>query len=158
MLRVVDESRLALPRFVIQQHDATRMHYDLRLEIGGVLVSWAVPRGPSLDPGTKRLAVFTTDHDLAYADHESEKVIVWDAGRYTNLTGTSKGDLLPMSVGLERGHLKFWLHGEKLEGAWALTHTGDQQWLLVKVKDVMADPLRDPVRDEPQSIRSGRTL
>lgn len=153
MLRLVAE-----PRFVIQKHDATRLHYDLRLEIGGVLVSWAVPKGPSMDPAVKRLAVFTTDHDLAYADHESEHVIVWDTGHYTNLTGTSRGELLPMAVGLERGHVKFWLHGRKLEGAWALTHTGEKQWLLVKVNDITADPLRDPVRDEPESVLSGRTI
>lgn len=158
MLRVVDDSPLALPRFVIQKHDATRMHYDLRLEIGGVLVSWAVPRGPSMDPAVKRLAVFTTDHDLAYADHESERVIVWDAGRYTNLTGDSKGAVVPIAEGLATGHVKVWLHGEKLEGAWALTGTGGTQWLLVKVRDAAADPLADPVRDAPQSIISGRTL
>jgi DNA ligase D-like protein (predicted 3'-phosphoesterase) len=147
------------PRFVVQQHDATRMHYDLRLEVGGVLVSWAVPKGPSYDPVVKRLAIFTTDHDLAYADHEGTRVIVWDRGTYVNLTADDRGDVRPMRDGIDRGHVKFWLHGEKLEGTWALTRTGaGNQWLLVKVKDATADALRDPVVDEPTSVLTGRTI
>jgi DNA ligase D-like protein (predicted 3'-phosphoesterase) len=134
------------------------MHYDLRLEVDGVLVSWAVPKGPSYDPVVKRLAILTTDHDLAYAEHEGPRVIVWDRGTYVNLTADDKGDVRPMREGIDRGHVKVWFEGEKLEGAWALTHTGDKQWLLVKVKDVAADPLRDPVRDEPQSVISGQTV
>jgi DNA ligase D-like protein (predicted 3'-phosphoesterase) len=147
------------PRFVIQQHDATAMHYDLRLEVDGVLVSWAVPKGPSYDPVVKRLAIFTTDHDLAYADYEGLRVIVWDRGTFVNLTADEHGDVRPMREGIERGHIKFWLEGEKLEGTWALTRTGEgKQWLLVKVKDAMADGMRDPVADERASVISGRTI
>jgi hypothetical protein len=102
--------------------------------------------------------VFTTDHDLAYAGHESEHVIVWDGGRYTNITGDSRGEVLPMADGVASGHVKVWLHGEKLIGGWALTRTGGTQWLLVKVRDALADAMRDPVRDEPASILSGRTI
>ena len=157
------------PRFVIQQHDATRMHYDFRLEVGGVLVSWAVPKGPSMDPQVKRLAVMTEDHPMDYAGFEGfipkgeyggGAVIVWDAGIFHNLTEDKRGNVLPMRPALERGHVKVWLEGEKLQGAWALTRTGDdpKQWLLVKVKDAAADPELDPVADEPASILSGRTV
>lgn len=157
------------PRFVIQQHDATRMHYDVRLEVDGVLVSWAVPRGPSMDPQAKRLAVMTEDHPMDYAGFEGfipkgeyggGAVIVWDAGIYHNLTEDKRGHVLPMRAALERGHLKVWLEGEKLQGAWALTRTGDdpKQWLLVKVRDAAADPELDPVADEPRSVLTGRTV
>jgi DNA ligase D-like protein (predicted 3'-phosphoesterase) len=155
------------PRFVIQQHDATRMHYDFRLEVDGVLVSWAVPRGPSMDPTVKRLAIMTEDHPMDYAGFEGfipkgeyggGSVIVWDAGLYHNLTEDKRGRVLPMRVAVERGHVKVWLEGEKLQGAWALTHTDDRQWLLVKVKDAAADPALDPVKDDPRSVLSGRTV
>lgn len=149
---------MRVPSFVVQQHDATAMHYDLRLEVDGVLVSWAVPKGPSYDPVVKRLAIFTTDHDMAYADHEGPRVIVWDRGTYVNLTADERGDVRPMRDGIDRGHVKVWLEGEKLEGAWALTHTGAKQWLLVKVKDVAADPMRDPVSQQPESVLTGRTI
>jgi DNA ligase D-like protein (predicted 3'-phosphoesterase) len=156
--------------FVIQQHDATRMHYDLRLEVGGVLVSWAVPRGPSMDPQQKRLAVKVGDHGMEHADVEGYfpkrngapgAVIVWDRGEYVNLTADKRGDVLPMPVGLERGHVKVWLKGEKLQGSWALTRTGDEtttDWLLVKVKDAAADPDFDPVAEHPESVITGRTI
>ena len=160
------------PRFVIQQHDATRMHYDFRLEVDGVLVSWAVPKGPSMDPVVKRLAVMTEDHPMDYAGFEGfipkgeyggGGVIVWDAGIYHNLTEDKRGSVLPMRAGLANGHVKVWLEGEKLQGSWALTRTGDdrnnpRQWLLVKVKDAAADPSLDPVATQPESILSGRTV
>jgi len=161
-----------LPRFVIQKHDATRLHYDVRLEVSGVLVSWAVPRGPSMDPTVKRLAIRTEDHPMDYAGFEGYipegeygggPVIVWDAGIFHNLTPDRRGHVRPMEEGLERGHVKVWLEGEKLQGAWALTRTDDSRepgssWLLVKVKDAAADPELDPVTDEPRSILSGRTV
>jgi DNA ligase D-like protein (predicted 3'-phosphoesterase) len=156
-----------LPRFVIQKHDATRLHYDTRLEIDGVLVSWAVPRGPSMDPQEKRLAVMTEDHPMDYAGFEGSipkgeygggPVIVWDAGVWHNLTTDKGGKLIPPAVGVERGHLKFWLEGEKLQGSWALTRTDGRQWLLVKVKDAAADPDLDPVATEPKSVLTGRTI
>jgi DNA ligase D-like protein (predicted 3'-phosphoesterase) len=154
------------PIFVVQLHDARRLHYDVRLEVDGVLKSWAVPRGPSLDPIVKRLAVFTTDHDLEYASYEgvhrdaqygSGAVIVWDAGVYTNLTRDDRQQLVEPAEAIERGHLKVQLHGVKLNGAWAFTRTG-ADWLLVKVKDADADPDLDLTVTEPRSVLSGLTI
>ena len=154
------------PIFVVQLHDARRLHYDVRLEVDGVLKSWAVPRGPSLDPIVKRLAVFTTDHDLEYASYEgvhedaqygSGAVIVWDAGVYTNLTRDDRRQLVDPAEAIERGHLKVQLHGVKLNGAWAFTRTG-ADWLLVKVKDAAADPALDLTVTEPRSVLSGLTI
>ncbi|TDD55442.1 3'-phosphoesterase [Kribbella antibiotica] len=139
------------PIFVVQLHDARRLHYDVRLEVDGVLKSWAVPRGPSLDPVVKRLAIFTTDHDLEYASHESSNVIVWDAGVYTNLTPGSAAEAI------KRGHIKMQFHGIKLVGAWAFTRT-NQDWLLVKVRDEDADPSLDLTVTEPRSVLSGLTI
>jgi DNA ligase D-like protein (predicted 3'-phosphoesterase) len=144
-----------MPRFVIQKHAARALHYDLRLEVDGVLKSWAVPKGPSTDPREKRLAVEVGDHALSHAEHESERVIVWDAGTYRPLTGG------PVAEALENGHLSFWLEGEKLRGGWTLQRTSagaKPQWLLIKRRDEGADALRDPVGTQPQSIRTGRTL
>jgi DNA ligase D-like protein (predicted 3'-phosphoesterase) len=154
-------------RFVVQQHAATRMHYDVRLEIEGVLVSWAVPRGPSYDPKVKRLAVRTEDHPMDYAGFEGSiprgeygggSVIVWDAGIFHNATSGEHGTVRPITEGLDRGHIRVWLEGEKLEGAWALTRTGGDQWLMVKAKDVTADPDLDITTAKPESILTGRTV
>ena len=105
---------MAEPRFVIQQHAATALHYDFRLEADGVLKSWAVPKGPSTDPRVKRLAVQVDDHSLAHGDYEGPRVIIWDAGTWRPLT---EG---PVAESLENGHLSFWLEGEKLRGGWTL--------------------------------------
>lgn len=154
------------PVFVVQLHDARRRHYDVRLEVDGVLKSWAVPLGPSLDPVVKRLAVFTTDHDLEYATYEgvhaeakygSGAVIVWDAGVYTNLTRDKQRKLVEPGEAIERGHLKFRLNGVKLQGTWAFTRT-DRDWLMVKVRDESADPLLDLTATEPRSVLSGLTI
>jgi DNA ligase D-like protein (predicted 3'-phosphoesterase) len=151
---------------VVQLHDARRLHYDIRLEVDGVLKSWAVPRGPSLDPTVKRLAVFTTDHDLEYASYEgvhadakygSGAVIVWDAGVFTNLTRDAQRRLVDPAVAIERGHVKVQFHGVKLDGAWAFTKTR-ADWLLVKVKDDAADPGLDLTVAEPRSVLSGLTI
>jgi bifunctional non-homologous end joining protein LigD len=155
------------PRFVIQQHDATRMHYDVRLEIGGVLVSWAVPKGPSYDPDVKRLAIRTEDHPLSYADFEgvipegnygAGPVIVWDRGTWER-AHEGKG---PAENGLDEGHLAVRFHGEKLQGDWALIRTGrdgdDDQWLFFKMKGPDADPERDITAERPESVISGRTI
>jgi DNA ligase D-like protein (predicted 3'-phosphoesterase) len=154
------------PIFVVQLHDARRLHYDVRLEVDGVLKSWAVPRGPSLDPTVRRLAVFTTDHELEYASYEgviadsqygSGAVIVWDAGLYTNLTRDDRQRPVDPAVAIERGHLQVQLHGVKLNGAWAFTRTGED-WLLVKVRDAAADPDLDLTVTEPRSVLSGLTI
>jgi DNA ligase D-like protein (predicted 3'-phosphoesterase) len=150
-------------RFVIQQHAATTVHFDFRLEVGGVLKSWAVPKGPSTDPRAKRLAMEVEDHSLDHADFEgligegygAGRVIVWDAGTYRPLTDGPPGEAL------DNGHLSFWLEGEKLRGGWTLqrTHAGAKpQWLLIKRRDEGADARRNPVSTQPESVLSGRTI
>ncbi len=162
--------RKAGRRFVIQMHAARSLHYDFRLEADGVLKSWAVPKGPSIDPRDKRLAMPTEDHPLDYRDFEgvipegeygAGAVIVWDRGTYRNLTEDDDGDEVPVSEALAGGHLKVWLEGEKLRGGYALTRIGkgkDLRWLLVKMDDVEADARRNPVGAEPRSVLSGRTI
>lgn len=157
------------PMFVIQQHDARNMHYDLRLEVDGVLASWAVPKGPSTDPRVKRLAVQVEDHPLDYGDFEGRigkgeygggAVIVWDTGPYKNLT-EKDGEPVEMADALEHGHVKVALEGKKLAGAFALTRTRDgkkPQWILVKMNDEGADRRRNPVSTQPESVLSGRTV
>jgi DNA ligase D-like protein (predicted 3'-phosphoesterase) len=157
------------PIFVVQRHDASSLHFDLRLQVGDVLASWAVPKGPSLDPRDKRLAHRVDDHSLDHADFEgvigrgrygAGSVIVWDAGRYENLT-EDHGEPVDVADALERGHVKVRLHGSKLTGAFALTHTrmgGDEaNWLLVKVDDAGADRRRKPATTRPESVLTGRT-
>ncbi len=143
--------------FVVQEHRATAHHFDFRLELGGVLVSWAIPKGPSLDPGVRRFAVQVEDHDLAHAGHESERVIVWDRGTY------EQGGRVAWPEALDRGHAVFVLHGEKLAGGWVLQRTGSAdaakpQWLLLKRRDDDARPGSDIVAERPESVLSGRTL
>jgi DNA ligase D-like protein (predicted 3'-phosphoesterase) len=157
------------PIFVIQKHAARNLHYDFRLEVDGVLKSWAIPKGPSTDPRDKRLAVPTEDHPLEYAGFEGVipegeygggTVLVWDTGIYRNLT-EKKGEAIPMDQAVAHGHVKIWLEGRKLKGGYALTRfkTGkDESWLLVKQNDEAADPGRNPVADEPGSVLSGRTI
>jgi DNA ligase D-like protein (predicted 3'-phosphoesterase) len=159
------------PIFVVQEHDASSHHFDFRIEVDGVLKSWAVPRGPSTDPGDKRLAVATEDHPLEYADFEGAipedeygggTVIVWDAGPYRNLTTGDDEEEVPVAKALARGHAELWLEGRKIRGGYALVHSrmrGDEKnWLLVKMKDEGADARRKPVRTETGSVLSGRTV
>jgi DNA ligase D-like protein (predicted 3'-phosphoesterase) len=161
------------PIFVIQKHDASHLHYDLRLEIDGVLKSWAVPKGLSTDPREKRLAIMTEDHPLEYADFEGVipegeygggTVLIWDKGTYRNLKEEENDAGLKkktMAEALDEGHLTFRLEGEKVQGGYALIHTksgGKDNWLLVKMDDEGADARRNPVSTEPKSVRSGRTL
>ena len=142
-----------MSRFVVQLHDATALHFDLRLEIGGVLRSWAVPKGPSLDPAVRRLAVPVEDHSMAAGDFEgvhegqsrgSGAVIIWDEGTAQILRD-------------EPDHLSVALTGHKLNGRFGLTKTGDRQWILVKASDEHARPGSDVVAELPASVRSGRT-
>jgi len=127
--------------FVVQEHWATAHHFDLRLEVEGAMRSWAVPKGPSMDPGVKRLAIEVEDHSIAYNDFEGEvdggKVEIWDRGSY------EQGGRVPWPEALERGHAVFVLHGEKLEGGFALQRTragAKPQWLLIKRRDEFARP------------------
>jgi DNA ligase D-like protein (predicted 3'-phosphoesterase) len=146
-------------RFVVQEHSASTHHFDLRLEVGGVMRSWAVPKGPSIDPAVKRLAVEVPDHDVAQSTFEGSRgngaVIVWDQGSY------EQGGRVAWPEALERGHAVFVLHGEKLSGGFALQRTGAggrPQWLLIKRRDEHARAGSDVVRDQPRSVLSGATL
>jgi bifunctional non-homologous end joining protein LigD len=153
----------AVRRFYVQRHHARRLHYDFRLEIGGALKSWAVPKGPTLDPSEKRLAVMVEDHPLEYGDFEGNipegsygagSVMVWDRGFY-ELVGDAAAEQQ-----IERGDLKFRLHGEKLRGEFALVRMKNRgkgnEWLLLKKKDSAAQPGWDP-EQHPRSALTGRT-
>jgi DNA ligase D-like protein (predicted 3'-phosphoesterase) len=145
-----------MPRFVIQQHHATSMHFDLRLEVGGVFKSWAVPKGPSTHPRDKRLAMAVEDHSLAAGDFEGthgddSPVIIWDRGTYESLRDE------PMEDSLAAGHASFRLDGEKLQGGWSLRRTDGRRWLLVKRRDEHANG-GDPVSERPESVVSGRII
>jgi DNA ligase D-like protein (predicted 3'-phosphoesterase) len=145
--------------FVVQEHQATAHHYDVRLEVDGVMRSWAVPKGPSLDPAAKRLAVQVEDHSLAHNDfegtHPGGGVIIWDRGTY------EQGGRVAWPEALERGHAVFVLHGEKLRGGFALQRTrpGEKaQWLLIKRRDDEARPGSEIVAERPESVVRGETL
>ena len=153
--------------FIVQKHDATRLHYDFRLELNGVLKSWAVTRGPSLDPADKRLAVRTEDHPLSYARFEGTipkgeygggTVMLWDEGTWEPVPGKSAKDLA-------KGHLHFILHGQRMKGEWLLIRLkprpGEgkrENWLLRKIDDAYAGPAEDLVGRELTSIKTGRTM
>jgi DNA ligase D-like protein (predicted 3'-phosphoesterase) len=151
---VVDAtSRPRDARFVVQLHDATALHFDLRLQVGDVMRSWAVPRGPSLDPAVRRLAVQVPDHSLAAGDFEgvhegqlrgSGAVIVWDEGTVEIVRD-------------QPDHLSFSLRGHKLLGGFGLTRTGGRRWILVKANDDDARRGSDIVAEQPSSVRSGAT-
>jgi DNA ligase D-like protein (predicted 3'-phosphoesterase) len=145
--------------FVVQEHQATAHHYDVRLEVDGVMRSWAVPKGPSLDPAVKRLAVQVADHDTGHNSFEGAGhgggVIIWDRGTY------EQGGRVPWPEALDRGHAVFVLHGEKLTGGFALQRTGrgdPPQWLLIKRRDDHARTGSDVTAERPESVVSGLTL
>lgn len=171
-------------RFVIHKHDATSLHYDFRLEIGDVMPSWAIPKGPTLDPIFKRLAMITSDHDLEYKDFEgvipdgqygAGPVMIWDEGEYFPEVEISKGKRKQikdpkdgqkvMRNGLEKGELKFFLNGKKLKGSFALIKTkgfppgeqGKKAWLLIKHKDEFTKENYD-AKNYDISARSGKSL
>ncbi|HVW84102.1 MAG TPA: DNA polymerase ligase N-terminal domain-containing protein [Bryobacteraceae bacterium] len=150
-------------RFFIQRHNATRLHYDFRLEIDGTLKSWAIPKGPSLDPTTKHLAAMVEDHPLDYGDFEGNipkgqygggSVMLWDRGTF-ELIGEEDG-----MAQIARGDLKFRLHGEKLSGTWALVHMKNRgkgnEWLIIKKKDEAAQTGFD-IEQLAYSVKTGRT-
>ena len=145
--------------FVVQEHQATAHHYDVRLEVDGLMRSWAVPKGPSLDPAVKRLAVQVPDHDTGHNSFEGAGhgggVIIWDRGTY------EQGGRVSWPEALDRGHAVFVLHGEKLEGGFALQRTGrgdPPQRLLIKRRDEHARAGSDVVAEHPESVVTGRTL
>lgn len=159
----------AEPIFVIQKHAARRLHYDFRLEVGGTLKSWAIPKGPSTNPKDKRLAVPTEDHPLEYAGFEgiipqgeygAGTVLVWDIGIYHNVT-EKKGQLIPLEQALEHGHITVRLAGHKLQGSYSLTRFKqgkDESWLLVKKDEAEADADQDILETRPESAITGRSL
>jgi len=150
--------------YVIQKHDASRLHYDLRLECDGVLLSWAVPKGPSLNPADKRLAVRTEDHPLDYANFEGTipddeygggTVMVWDMGTFENIKD------MPLADAVKAGHIEVRIDGLKLKGDWALIHMkgrGEKNWLLIKMKDEYADGDTDVTESMPDSALTGHTM
>jgi bifunctional non-homologous end joining protein LigD len=151
--------------YVIQKHRASRLHYDFRLEWRGTLLSWAVPKGPSLDPSVKRLAMHVEDHPVDYADFEGVipageygggTVMVWDKGTWTP-------EVPSVDAALEKGDLKFSIHGEKLKGSWVLVHTrgfggSANSWLLIKHEDEFSSASRDITEEKPRSATSNRLL
>ncbi len=152
-------------RFVVQKHDASRLHYDFRLELDGVLKSWAVPKGPSLDPSRKALAVQVEDHPIEYGTFEGiipkgeyggGTVLLWDTGTWEPLHDADSG--------YRSGRLHFTLHGKKLRGEWSLVRmhgkAGDdgKNWLLMKLKDKYATGQGDVLADHPKSVKSARSL
>jgi len=151
-------------QYVIQKHRATSLHYDFRLEHNGVLLSWAVPKGPSLDPSVKRLAMHVEDHPLEYGGFEGVipegeygggTVMVWD-------NGTWEPEVPDIEAALQKGDLKFTLHGKKLQGSWVLVHTrgfgGSQNsWLLIKHRDEFAST-EDILTEKPRSVLTRRLL
>ena len=164
----------AAPIWVIQKHDASTLHYDVRLEMDGVLKSWAVPKGPSTDPSEKRLALPTEDHPLDYARFEGVipedeygggTVLIWDAGTYRNLKAEPEEPdqkAQSMTEAYESGHINVFLEeGKKISGGYALIRTDsgdDERWLMVKMDDDQADARRNPVSTQPDSVATGRSM
>lgn len=157
------------PIFVIQKHNASHLHYDFRLEIDGVLKSWAIPKGPSTDPQDKRLAMETEDHPMSYATFEgmipegeygAGSVIVWDTGTFDNIK-EKDGKTVPLPQCYKNGQIEVNLHGKKLQGGYALIRTNSddmKKWLCIKMRDEYADARRNPVSSQPESVISGKTI
>jgi bifunctional non-homologous end joining protein LigD len=153
-------------QFVIQKHRARRLHYDFRLEHRGVMLSWAVPKGPALDPAVKRLAMETEPHPIDYNEFEGVipegeygggTVMIWDRGVWAPVVGDRLGDEADVDRQLAKGELKLMLLGERLAGGWALVRTGERQWLLIKHRDRWVSTT-DPTVTHPRSVVSGRTM
>ena len=155
-------------RFVVQKHAASNLHFDFRLELDGVMKSWAVPKGPSYDPAVRRLAMEVEDHPIEYNTFEGTipkgqygggTVMLWDRGTYEPEGGGGED---AVREGYERGDLKFVLHGERLQGGWVLVRMhrpeGRRQWLLIKHRDEMATSKFDVVAAVDTSVATGRTM
>jgi bifunctional non-homologous end joining protein LigD len=157
--------------FVIQKHDASHLHYDLRLELDGVMKSWAVPKGPSLDPAVKRLAMEVEDHPIEYNKFEGTipqgeygggTVMLWDRGTYT-YGGSDPDPIEGLRRGYQKGDFKFVLNGKRLKGSWALVRmrrgqSGKPQWLLIKHRDEYAIPESDVTAEHETSVATGRSM
>ena len=157
--------------FVIQKHSASTLHYDLRLELDGVMKSWAVPKGPSLDPAVKRLAMEVEDHPIEYNKFEGTipqgeygggTVMLWDRGSY-RYGGDAPDPLEGLRHGYEKGDFKFVLQGKRLRGSWVLVRTrrgrpDRPQWLLIKHRDAEAVPGSDVTSEHETSVATGRTM
>lgn len=153
-------------QFVVQKHRARQLHYDVRLEHRGVMLSWAVPKGPSLDPAVKRLAMETEPHPIEYNEFEGVipegeygggTVMIWDRGIWAPVVGDRLGDEDDVDRQLAQGELKLMLLGKKLAGGWVLVRTGGRQWLMIKHRDQWA-ATTDPTVSQPRSVVSRRTM
>lgn len=165
--RPTRKKRAPALRFVVQKHDASHLHFDFRLELDGVMKSWAVPKGPSYDPKVRRLAMEVEDHPIEYNKFEGTipqgeygggTVMLWDRGTYEAEDG---GGVDSLREGYERGDLKFVLHGQRLRGGWVLVRMkrpGRPQWLLIKHRDEFATSARDVVEEETTSVATRRTM
>ena len=155
-------------RFVVQKHAASHLHFDFRLELDGVMKSWAVPKGPSYDPGVRRLAMQVEDHPIEYntfegiipkGEYGGGTVMLWDRGTYGSESGGGEDAL---RAGYDKGDLKFTLHGKRLRGSWVLVRIRREaeraQWLLIKHRDAFADPEYDVVGEVNTSVATGRTM
>jgi DNA ligase D-like protein (predicted 3'-phosphoesterase) len=154
------------PIFCIQKHAARNLHYDFRLEVDGVLKSWVVRKGPSLDPKDKRLAIMTIDHALSYANFEgvipkgkygAGVVMIWDHGVYRNIK-MKDGALIPMKQCLKNGQIEVFLEGERLMGGYALVKLKGEHWLLIKMRDEYVDVRINLLESEANSVKTGRSL
>lgn len=158
------------PIFVFQKHSSSTLHYDFRLQIGNILKSWVVPKGPSLNPKDKRLAILTEDHRLNFADYEGDipagkygagKIIVWDRGSYQNIT-TQNGKKISIQEAFENGEITFLLQGKKVKGCFSLILIKKQNepknWLLIKKDDQYSNSKFDPVIELPNSVISDKNL
>jgi len=157
-----------MQQFVIQKHQARHLHYDFRLSINGILASWAIPKGPSLNPQEKRLAVRTDDHPLDYVNFEgvipkgnygAGTVMVWDKGTYKNIK-MQNDKLVPMEECIQKGQIEIFLTGKKIKGGYNLIKIRQKknQWLLIKIKDDYANFKKKPVNTRNKSVLSGRTM
>jgi bifunctional non-homologous end joining protein LigD len=164
--------RAAKLAYVIQKHAASHLHFDLRLELDGVMKSWAVPKGPSLDPAVKRLAMQVEDHPIEYnafegtipkGEYGGGTVMIWDRGTYEYGADDAVDGEKGLREGYRRGDFKFVLHGKRLKGSWVLVRTrrGDPrraQWLLIKHRDDFAEPGSEVVEEYQTSAATGRTM
>src|SRR5687768_5547172 len=167
----VKTARKSKLHFVVQKHAASHLHFDLRLEVDGVMKSWAVPKGPSLDPAVKRLAMEVEDHPMEYNTFEGTipkgqygggSVMLWDRGHYTADKAVDGDHEDAMRKGYEKGKIDFTFHGKRVRGSYALVRTQQRgskpQWLLIKHRDEYAEPGSDVVAENMTSVVTGRTM